>query len=247
VLHVYVVPALIAGLLGIHLALIWRQKHTQFRGPGAREDNIVGSSLWPTYAARSVALLFGVAGVLTLLGGLIQINPIWLWGPYDPATVTQAAQPDWYVGWLEGALRLFPNWEVRAFGYEIPNPFFPGVLLPLLTFAGLYAYPFVERRLTGDDREHELLDRPRDRPVRTAFGAAMLTFYLVLFVAGSHDILATWLGVSVQAITWVLRVALFVLPGVVGVVAWRWCHDLTTGLAEPGDGKEESTMVEVPS
>jgi quinol---cytochrome-c reductase cytochrome b subunit len=232
-LHVFVVPAAIAGLLGIHLALIWRQKHTQFPGRRQREDNVVGSRLWPTYAARSVALLLGVFGVLALLGGLVQINPVWLWGPYDPATVTQAAQPDWYVGWLEGALRLFPNWEVNAFGYQIPNPFFPGVLLPLLTFAGLYVYPFVERRLTGDDQEHELLDRPRDRPFRTAFGAGVLTFYVVLFVAGSHDVLATWVGLSVQAVTWVLRVLLFVLPVVVGVVAHRWCLDLAEGRNEP--------------
>src|SRR4029453_15890499 len=154
-------------------------------------------------------------------------------GPYVPAAVTQTAQPDWYVGWLEGALRLFPNWEVNAFGYQIPNPFFPGVLLPLLTFAGLYVYPFVERRLTGDDQEHELLDRPRDRPFRTAFGAGVLTFYVVLFVAGSHDVLATWVGLSVQAVTWVLRVLLFVLPVVGGVGAHRWSLDLAEGRNEP--------------
>jgi len=232
VMHVFVVPALIAALLSLHLALIWRQKHTQFPGPGRSDHNVVGSHLWPTYAVRSVALFFGLFGVLALLGGLVQINPVWLWGPYQPAAVSQAAQPDWYVGWLEGALRLFPNWELSIFGHLVPEPFLPGVLLPGLTFAALYAYPFVERRLTHDDREHELLDRPRDRPLRTAFGAAALTFYVILFLAGSHDILAGWLHVSVQAMTHALQAAVFVVPVLVGLLTHRWCRDLASSAAE---------------
>lgn len=226
VMHVFVLPAAIAGLLGVHLALVWRQKHSQLPGRLQREGNVVGSHLWPTYAARSIGLLFGVAAVLALMGGLLQINPIWIWGPYEPAAVTTGAQPDWYVGWLEGALRLFPAWEITLFDHTMPALFWPGVAMPALTFAVLYAYPFLEKRLTGDVAEHELLERPRQRPGRVAFGAAALSFFAVLFLAGSDDVLAAWTGVSVQAMVWVLRTAVFVVPVVVGLVARKWATDL---------------------
>ncbi|WP_426574593.1 cytochrome b [Aquihabitans sp. McL0605] len=227
--HVLLVPAMITALLGIHLALVTRQKHTQFAGPGRTEDNVVGTRLWPTYAAKSISLFLAVAGSLALLGGLFQINPIWLYGPYDPAEVTTAAQPDWYMGWLEGALRLMPPWEVRGWGHTVPNVFFPAVLLPGLTFAALYAWPFLERRFTHDHAEHHLLDRPRDRPVRSALGAAALTFYLVLFVAGSQDVIAAKWNISVNHLNWVLRGAAIVLPVVAGFAVHRWCRDLGRG------------------
>jgi len=228
IVHVLIVPAAIAGLLSIHLAIVWRQKHTQFRGPGRRENNVVGSQLWPTYMAKSISLFFGVSAVLTLMGGLFQINPIWLYGPYRPSAVTIASQPDWYMGWTEGALRLMPPWEIRALGYQLPNPFFPGVLLPGVTFAVLYLWPFLERRFTGDHAEHHLLDRPRDRPVRTAIGSAALAFYAVLFVAGSSDVIAHTFHFSINTIIWVLRTALLVIPPLVGWVAWRVCRDLAS-------------------
>src|SRR5205085_4364041 len=113
VLHVLLVPAAIVGLLTAHLAILWRQKHTQFPGPGRTEDNIEGSRLWPTYAARSIGLFAGVFAVVAALGGLAQINPIWLYGPFEPSAVTTASQPDWYMGWVEGALRLFPAWRIH--------------------------------------------------------------------------------------------------------------------------------------
>ena len=215
-LHIFVVPAILATLLAVHLALIWHQKHTQFPGPGFTERNVVGSRLWPTYAAKSVGLFFLIAAILAGLGGLVQINPVWLYGPFEPALVTSPAQPDWYLGWIEGALRLFPNWELRGFGHEIPEPFFPAVLLPGITFALLYAWPFLERRFTKDRETHHLLDRPRDRPLRTAFGAATLAFYGVLFAAASNDLLAHWFGVDIAVVTWVFRVLVFVVPIVIG-------------------------------
>lgn len=226
IVHVLVLPAIIFGLLGAHLALVWRQKHSQFDGPLQREDNVVGSRLWPTYTARSVALLCAVFAVVALLAGLVQINPVWLWGPFEPYAVTTGAQPDWYVGWLEGALRLYPAWEVTAFGYTVPALFFPGVLLPIVTFAVLYAYPFIEKRITGDTAEHELLERPRNRPGRVAFGCGALTFYVILFLAGSQDVLAAWLGLSFEDVVLVLRVALFVLPALVGAAAWVFARDV---------------------
>ena len=222
VLHIFLVPAALATLITVHLSLIWRQKHTQFPGPGRTETNVVGSRLWPTYAAKSVALFFVVGAVLGLLGGLAQINPVWLYGPFVPSAVSSPAQPDWYLGWLEGALRLFPNWEIRAFGHTVANPFFPAVLLPGITFLLLYLWPFLEARLTGDRLHHELLDRPRDRAVRTGLGAAALTFYGVLFFAASNDVMAKLFHVSVTGVTWVFRVLVLVLPPVVGFGVYRF-------------------------
>lgn len=237
--HVLIVPALIAALIGIHVASVWRQTHTQFAGQGRSERNVVGSRMWPTYATRSISLLLGTMAVLGLLGGLFQINPVWLYGSYDPSTVTTAAQPDWYMGWLEGALRLFPSWEIRIGHYMVPNPFFPAALLPALTFLALYLWPFIEKLLTGDHREHHLLERPRDRPWRTGLGVGAFTFYAVLFIAGGDDVIASRLGVSVNGIVWGLRIALVTLPFLFGFIAWRWCHDLRRASAEESDDEPE--------
>jgi ubiquinol-cytochrome c reductase cytochrome b subunit len=226
VIHILLVPVLIATLLGIHLAILWRQKHTQFGGKGKTEHNVVGSYLWPTYAAKSVGLFAAVFAVLAALGGLAQINPIWQYGPFEPAAVTTAAQPDWYVGWLEGALRVFPPWEVRAWGHTIANPFFPGVLLPGLTFGALYAWPFLEARVTGDRGAHELLDRPRDRPVRTAIGVGVLAFYVVLLLAGGQDIVAERLRISITSVLHAFQIGLLVVPLAAALLAYKLAKDL---------------------
>jgi ubiquinol-cytochrome c reductase cytochrome b subunit len=227
IIHVLLLPAAIAALLGLHLWHVVRAKHTQFEGPGRREDNVVGERLWPTYAAKAVGLFFLTAALLSLLGGVFQINPIWIYGPFDPADVSSASQPDWYMGWLDGALRIMPGFEIRAFGFELPNPFFPGVLLASVTFGVLYAWPFVEARITRDHEEHHLLDRPRQRPVRTAFGTATLSFYGILFLGGASDVLSVTFGLSVNAVLWTFRVAVFVVPPVVGWATWSLCRELS--------------------
>ncbi len=229
VLHVLIIPALIAGLLGAHLAILWRQKHTQFPGPGRTETNIEGTKLWPTYSARSIGLLAGVFAVIAFLGGLAQINPIWLYGPFKAAAVSTASQPDWYMGWVEGALRLAPPLRLHLFGYTISELFWPAVVLPGVTFGLLYLWPFLERRVTGDTAEHHILDRPRDRPVRTSIGISALTFYIVLFLAGSQDVLAQKLVVPIQTLTTILQVALFVLPALAALLTWKICRDLAGG------------------
>jgi ubiquinol-cytochrome c reductase cytochrome b subunit len=227
VVHVFVIPLAILGVVSIHMAVLWRQKHTQFAGGNRREDNVVGSRLWPTYATRSVGLFFAVFAVLAGLGGMAQINPTWLYGPFNAASVTTVAQPDWYMGWLEGALRVFPGWRLHVFGYAISELFWPAIVLPSLTFALLYGWPFIEQALTGEgDRDHHLLDAPRDRPVRTAIGGAALAFYGVLFVAGSQDVLATRLNVSVAPVMWTFRALALGLPPVVALVTWRLCREL---------------------
>ena len=226
VIHVLIVPALIVGLLTVHLAMLVRQKHTQFAGRGRTERNVVGSKLWPTFTAKTLGLFFFVFAVCAALGGLAQINPVWLYGPFQPAAVSAGSQPDWYIGWLEGALRLMPPWELRVGGFEIPNPFFPGVLLPGITFTILYLWPYIEERFTKDHAQHHLLDRPRDRPIRTSIGVAVLAFYLVLFLAGGNDVIAAHFSLSVNAVTYVFRVLLFVLPAVAAVVTYRLCKEL---------------------
>ena len=170
--------------------------------------------------------------MLGALGGLVQINPIWLYGPFRPEAVSSPAQPDWYLGWLEGALRIFPSWEIRAFGHSIPNVFYPAVVLPGVTFALLYAWPFLERRFSSDRAEHHVLDRPREHPVRTAIGATAFTFYTLLLIAGSNDIVAKIFVVPVNGVTWVMRIIVVVLPVLVGLGFWVWLRALRLSQAE---------------
>ena len=226
VIHILLVPAAITVLLVLHLAILVRHKHTHFPGPGRRDDNVVGERLWPTYAAKALGLFFLTSAVLAFLGGVFQINPIWIYGPFNPSEVSAASQPDWYMGWLDGALRIMPGWEFRAFGFEIPNPFFPGILLAGLTFGLLYAWPFLEARVTGDYAEHHLLDRPRQRPVRTALGMATISFYTVLFLGGAADVLASTFGLSVNAVLWTFRFLVLLAPPVVGWITYRLCREL---------------------
>ena len=234
-LHVLVVPAIIVALLSVHLGLVWRQKHTQHRGPGRTETNLVGERLWPAYAMKAGSLFFLTVAVLAALGGLAQINPIWAYGPFRSAeattAVTSASQPDWYMGWLDGALRLFPGWELRTSWFTLPNPFFGGVLVPTLFFGLLYAWPFLEARRTGDRGAHNLLQRPRENPTRAGVGAAVLAFYVVLFVAGSNDILAGIFRVAPESITVLFRILVFALPAAAFWLTRRICQELdATGL-----------------
>ena len=205
--HILLIPALIVALLGVHLGLVWRQKHTQFPGAGRSEHNVVGERVWPAFAMKSTGLLFLVAGITAALGTLFHVNAVWLYGPYDTAAATSYSQPDWYIGFLEGSLRLFPPWETRAFGFMINNLVYSGILIPGLIFTTLLAVPWIDRRLTGDDAEHHLLDRPRDAPNRTALGAAATTFVAVLFLGGSQDVIAGTLDISIGRVTAALQVA----------------------------------------
>ena len=231
IVHVLVLPVLIGVLLTVHLALVVLRHHTQFRSdPRATERRIVGVPTFPGQAPRSLGLFAAVAGVLFLLGGLVQINPIWLWGPYHTYSATNGAQPDWYLGWLIGALRLMPSFDLTIRGYTlVPNPFWGGVALPLLIFVLLLLWPWLERRFTGDRAYHNLLDRPRDAPGRTAIGMAVLTSVAVVFVAGSSDRVDVLFGVSYSAQIWLYRVLFFVGPVIAGLLAYWCCHELQRG------------------
>ena len=245
VLHIMILPALIGAVLAAHLAVVWHQKHTHFPG-GNRvrtESNIQGERLWPRYTFKSVGLFLVIGAVLALLGGLAQINPIWLYGPYSPTTVSGGSQPDWYVGFLEGTLRLFPNWEIRAFGHEIANPFFPAALFPILVFVVMYAWPFIERRITKDYEEHNMLNFPRDIPWRTAFGVAIITFMTILTVAGGNDVIASFFGVSVETMTLVLRILVIVLPVLAFAVTYYLARELKRSELHPVREAKISTIM----
>jgi ubiquinol-cytochrome c reductase cytochrome b subunit len=235
--HVLLLPGALAALIAVHLAMIVRQHHTQFPGEGRTERNVVGTPMWPGYALRSLSLGAAVTGILVLLGGLVQINPVWQWGPYELADATNGAQPDWYLGWLIGALRLMPAWEPAVAGATVvPNPFWGGALFPLLVFGALYAWPWAERVLLRDRGPHELLDRPRDNPARTAIGAAFLTFVVLVFVSGAADRILIGVGFSYAGQIWFFRALLLVAPPVVLVVTWRLCRELRAGDAHPARG-----------
>jgi len=242
VIHILLVPLAILGLLAIHLSVLWRQKHTQFRGRGRYEHNVVGSKLWPTYAGKSVGLFALVAAILAFLGGLVQINPIWLYGPYKPAAVSTGAQPDWYLGWIEGLIRIFPSWDLHIFGHYVPAVFWPSIVLPGIVFVFFYLWPFIEARVTHDHAEHHLLDRPSDRPVRSAIGVGAITLMVVLTLAGGQDIIAWMLGAKIADVTNTLRVLTPVLPIVAGVITWKICHDIR----ESGIVAKQEDLTEAP-
>jgi len=248
-IHILLVPGILLALITFHLGMIWYQKHTQFAGPGRTEDNVVGSRIFPGYAAKAGGFFFLVFGVLAALGGLVQINPVWLFGTYNASQVSAGSQPDWYVGFLDGSTRLMPNWELRTLGHTIPfNVFVPTVILPGILFTVLALYPWVESRLTRDRDYHNLLDRPRDVPVRTGVGAMAITFYVILLVAGGNDIIARKFGLSINAITYTLRAGLFLLPPLVFVVTKRICYGLQSSDDElVHHGIESGTIRRLPS
>jgi len=225
--HVLLIPAILLALIAVHLIVLVKQKHTQFPGPGRTENNVVGNRLFPTFATKATGLVFVVFGVCGLLAGLVQINPIWLWGPYNPAQVSAASQPDWYIGFLDGSTRLFPAWDIDLPGnYQIPALFWPTVVVAGAMFTVLALYPMIERKLTKDTASHHLLQRPRDVPVRTALGAMSLAFYLVLWISGGNDVIAAKFDISLNAMTWFGRIGMIVIPPIAYVVAYRICLGL---------------------
>jgi ubiquinol-cytochrome c reductase cytochrome b subunit len=179
------------------------------------------------YAAKAGGFFLIVFGVLTLMGATMQINPVWVFGPYNPAEVTAGSQPDWYMGFVEGGIRLMPNWEWHIGSTTWSwNVAIPGLGLMGLFFGLMAIYPFVEAWVTGDKREHHVLDRPRNAPTRTAFGVAAITGYALLMIGGGNDLVATQFDVSLNSVTRFLRVAVFVGPVIAFLITKRICIGL---------------------
>jgi len=227
IIHVLIFPLILFALIGAHLTLLVRQKHTQFPGEGRTETNVVGSPMFPTFMAKTTGFLFMVAGASALLGAFAQINPIWQFGSYEPYKISYAVQPDWYMGWTDGALRIMPAWEFTAWGHTIPlEVFLPAVIFPGLVFNIALMWPALERRMTGDNALHNLLDRPRDRPKRTAAGAAFFALLFTLFAASSTDVLANYFHLSLNFTLWAFRFLTVLVPIVVAFVTYRLCIEM---------------------
>jgi ubiquinol-cytochrome c reductase cytochrome b subunit len=236
VFHIMLLPALLIGGFAVHLAITYLQKHTQFRGLGRTERNVIGKRMWPEQAFKMTALFLFTTAVLAGLGGLAQINPIWEYGPYNPFTVTSPAQPDWYIGWLDGALRLGLPGDLELFGYTISELFVPGLLIPGLMLTVVALWPWIEPRFTRDRGfEHHLLDRPRDAPYRTATGVAGLVAFFILFLEGGNDVIALLLNVPVEWITRILQVGFFAFPVIAWLITFRVCKNLQASDAHPAD------------
>ena len=223
--HVLIIPGIILGLIAAHLALVWYQKHTQFPGPGRAENNVVGVRILPLFGIKAAAFGLITAGVLALMAGLTTINAIWLLGPYNPAQVSAGSQPDIYMLWTDGLARVMPAWELYLGNYTVPGAFWVAMLAGLMVVL-LIAYPFIEAKITGDTAHHNLLQRPRDVPVRTSLGIMGIAFYFLVTLSGGNDLFAYHFGVSLNAMTWVGRIGLIVLPPLAYFVTYQICIGL---------------------
>jgi ubiquinol-cytochrome c reductase cytochrome b subunit len=219
-LHVLVIPALMVVLIVGYVLLALRHRPAQYPGPGRTRDNVVGLPA-KVYAVKAAGYFFLVTGVIFFMAAVAEINPVWDYGPFRPDQVSAGSQPDWYMGVADGLLRVMPGWEIDFWGHTLALDNFLPLLAGVLLFLAMGAYPFLEAWVTDDDSEHHLLDRPRNRPVRTALGVAWLSVYAVALIGAANDIIATRLHVSVNDVTWAVRVGLFVVPVLAFVVTKR--------------------------
>jgi ubiquinol-cytochrome c reductase cytochrome b subunit len=226
-LHIMIVPALIIVLIALHLMMVILHKHTHYSGPGRTDSNVVGYPLMPVYVAKAGGFFFIVFGVLMAIAATFTINPIWNYGPYDPSPVGAGTQPDWYIGWLDGALRLAPsNWDITIAGYVYPMGVLVPTVISLVFLAAVAVYPFLENWVTGDKREHHVLDRPRNAPTRTAIGAAGVTFYAVLWAGASTDLIAVQFQMSLNHVLTAMQVLLIIGPFIAYWITKRTCLSL---------------------
>ncbi|QJU53412.1 ubiquinol-cytochrome c reductase cytochrome b subunit [Herbiconiux sp. KACC 21604] len=226
-LHILLLPAILVLFLALHLVFVVVHKHTQFAGPGRTEKNVIGYPILPVYAAKAGGFFFLVFGVIALIASFFTINPIWNYGPYDPSPVSAGTQPDWYIGFADGALRLIPpGWEFVWLGHTWSFNIIVPVLALLVLLALVAIYPFVEGWVTGDKREHHILDRPRNAPTRTAIGAAGVTFYAGLWAAASSDLVATHFQLSIEGVIHVVQAWVVIGPFLAYFITKRVCLGL---------------------
>jgi ubiquinol-cytochrome c reductase cytochrome b subunit len=227
IIHVLLIPGLLLALISAHLFLMVHQKHTQMPGKGRTEYNVVGQPMYPYFMIKTGAFFFFTFGVLALLGTFAQINPIWQVGPYTPVAISAGSQPDWYMGFLEGSLRMFPNWTWDIGGHTIAwNVLIPALVVIGLLFTALGVWPMAERWATGDHGYHNVNDRPRNAPTRTGFGFAGITFYGILWLEGANDLIANHFQIPLYETTEIARYAIFIGPVVAFWVARRVCLGL---------------------
>jgi ubiquinol-cytochrome c reductase cytochrome b subunit len=220
--HIFLVPALIAGLLGLHLGMLWLQRHTQYPGRGRTQRTVLGTPLIPAYALRTTGYLVIIGGVLAFMGTFLQINPLWLYGPFEPWNGSTMGQPDWYTTWLEGGLRVTPGWDIQIGGFLLPAIFWPAVVMPGILFGLLTLWPWIDAVLKRDRGFHNVLSWPSDRPGRVAFGAAVMAGLIVLLVAGGSDVWAVALSADVRTLIHVFQGQLIALPVVTALLFYVW-------------------------
>ena len=166
--------------------------------------------------------------MLVLLGVLAQINPVWLIGPSQPGSISSGAAPDWYMGFLDGALRIMPAWEVSVAGHPLAlGIVIPSLVVPALFFTFLALYPLADRRIIGARPPRGLLPpRPGDLANRTAAGAAGITFYVLLWAAAANDQIADHLHLDLYTVTWCFRVLVLAGPVLVFALTQVLCRAL---------------------
>ncbi|MBO2452897.1 ubiquinol-cytochrome c reductase cytochrome b subunit [Actinomadura barringtoniae] len=223
VIHILLIPGILLALVPLHaVVLTWRQTHTQFPGRQSTNRAQYGYPFFPVFIAKTTAYFLWVFAACALLATFFQINPIWLFGPYDPGAISSGSQPDWYMGWLEGSLRIMPAWEINLVGHTIPmNVIVPALVVPGILFTGLAVYPFVERWVTGDHQIHHLLDRPRDVPARLGIGVGGVIFYGGLWAAGGNDVIAHTFEIPLFWTTWFFRGLVIIGPVIGYAIAYR--------------------------
>ncbi len=233
ILHVFLIPGLILALITAHLFIMFHQKHTQMPALGNTEKNVVGQPFWPYFLLKGQAWFFFIFGSLVVLSTFAQINPIWLYGPYTPLAISSASQPDWYMGILEGSLRMMPAWEINFLGHTLSLSVLIPAAVPFgLIFTGAALWPFFEQWATGDRSEHHINDRPRNAPVRTGVGIAAVCFYGILWAEGANDVIADRFDIPLYTVTWIARVAVFVVPISAYYITKRICLGLQRKDAE---------------
>ncbi|MBB6172555.1 ubiquinol-cytochrome c reductase cytochrome b subunit [Nocardiopsis mwathae] len=249
-LHILLIPGILLALIVAHFMILWHQKHTQYPGKGKTEKKVVGTPMFPGFAVKAGGFFFFVFAIMAGLSAFVQINPIHLFGPFSPTSITSGLQPDWYMGFMEGSLRVFPNWfDFQIFGYAVPTGVLvPGLVIPGLIFGGLAAWPFLEQWITGDKRHHNVADRPRNAPVRTGLGVAGMTFYGLLWMAGSNDVLSETFSISLYATTYFFRIFLIAGPIIAFIITKRICLGLQRRDRETLEhGYESGTIQQLPS
>ncbi|MFT4236002.1 MAG: ubiquinol-cytochrome c reductase cytochrome b subunit, partial [Microbacterium sp.] len=223
-MHILILPLLVIAMVVLHMTLMIVNKHTQFAGPGRTNGNVVGYPMMPVYMSKMGGFFFTVFGVIVLIATFVQINPIWNYGPYDPSPVSAGTQPDWYIGFADGALRLAPsNWDIHLGNYTLSMGIMTPLLVLVVFIVAVAVYPFIEAWVTGDKREHHIAQRPRNSATRTAIGAAGMVFYATLWASASSDILATHFRLTMEGVIHFLQATLILGPIVVYFITKRVC------------------------
>ena len=241
-LHVLLIPIAIAGLLGLHMVILIRQKHTEApreadvggREPVDSDDDsvVVGLPMVPNQAAVSAVVFFLTLAVLSLLAGFLPVHNIAEYGPMDPASTPSLIMPDWFLMWGYGFLKLVPSWmSFDLLGIHVSSEFLGGLVLPGLVFVALVAWPFV-------DYEEEPVHfgaNPLERPFPTAVGVAGIVFIMVASIAGMDVIVAEILHTTTAALKPFLIGLLVLAPLAAGAIT----YGVLGGFGDEGSGEEE--------